>query len=106
MIVNFKRGDTFEAVVRLRDDMGALVDLVAGGITCISQIRDSEDVLIQQLSVANDTAPTGKVLSATPAQTAAWPVAQLLWDVQWSKDGRVFSTETLTIDVEKDVTQP
>ena len=47
MIVNFKRGDTFEAVVRLRDDMGALVDLVAGGITCISQIRDSEDVLIQ-----------------------------------------------------------
>ncbi len=106
MIVNFKRGDTFEAVVRLRDDMAALVDLVAGGITCTSQIRDSEDVLIQQLSVANDTAPTGKVLSATPAQTAAWPVAQLLWDVQWSKDGQVFSTETLTIDVEKDVTQP
>lgn len=34
MIVNFKRGDTFETVVRLRDDMGALVDLVAGGITC------------------------------------------------------------------------
>ena len=34
MIVNFKRGDTFEAVVRLRDGMGALVDLVAGGITC------------------------------------------------------------------------
>lgn len=31
MIVNFKRGDTFEAVVRLRDDMGALV---AGDATC------------------------------------------------------------------------
>lgn len=34
MIVNFKRGATFEAVPRLRDDMGDLVDLVAGGITC------------------------------------------------------------------------
>ena len=34
MIVNFKRGDTFEAVVRLRDDMGALV---AGGITCTTK---------------------------------------------------------------------
>ena len=105
MIVNFKRGDTFEAAVRLRDDMGALVDLVAGSITCASQIRDSEDVLIQQLSVANDTVPTGKVLSATAVQTASWPVGQLFWDVQWSKDGKVFSTDTLTIDVEKDVTQ-
>lgn len=78
-----KRGDRFSKRCTWRDSTGAAIAL---GASPRAQLRDGADSLVQELSVALEPqsgATLGQfILSATSAQTAAWPVASLSCDIE------------------------
>lgn len=99
--VPFKRGDTFLASCTY-----SVADVPAplpGAI--LSQVRDRNDKLIQALTVSIIDASAGQyTLGATAAQTAAWPIAALFCDVQYTDGaGNVSSTATFQLDMLQDV---
>lgn len=100
-----KRGGTLVLDCTLRQ-RGAAVPIAGWQIDC--WLRGPGGRLVQQLAVAiTDAAAGGYRLSATPAQTAAWPVGKLVGDIRYRDDaGRVMHTATFTVDVIDAVTTP
>lgn len=101
--ITFKRGDT------LSIDCQYQVDSVNAPLppTMASQVRNpSTHALVDTFTITNTNASAGQFnLSATAAQTGAWPLALLNYDVEYTEaDGTVHSSPTETIQVEMDVT--
>lgn len=99
-----KRGDTFV----LNSDVasnGLAADITNWTIS--SQIRDMGDTIVQNLTATVTDAVNGRLtLSATPSQTALWPVGQMFCDIEFTDgSGIVTSTETFTINVLLDITR-
>lgn len=104
--VTHKRGATFEAACVRKDAAGTRVDLT--GWTITSHMRRRSDQLVQQLvtSLADQVALPGVfTLTATAAQTAAWPVEVLLWDIRYQPPTGVEFTETVEVDVQREITR-
>ena len=99
-----KRGDYFELLVVVSVD-GALVDLT--GWTARSQARSSTDALVYEFPVAiPDPTNSTVYLTADQAITEGWAVGVIFCDVEViDPDGRKTSSETFTIEVEKDITK-
>lgn len=73
--------------------------------TIRAQVRDSADVLVQEMTVnkADQTTNPGVfVLSA--GVISSWPIDLLRCDIQFSEGMTVRSTQTFYIPVEEDVT--
>ena len=97
-----KRGDTFYKANVVSDENGA-VDI--SGWTITSQLRDSNDALIAQCAVVVTNAVTGSY-TLTVADTTAWPLGALFWDIQYiDGGGKIYSTETIQVVVLKDITR-
>lgn len=98
-----KRGDTFDFDGTYTEDDGTPINLT--GITVSSQVRTPAGVLVSTAVVtkANQTTNPGEY-SGVIANTAAWPVQKLEWDVQYV-GGPTDSTETVYLQVQRDVTQ-
>lgn len=74
---NFSRGDEFDLVLKYTIN-GAVVDLT--NLEFVAKLYDSSDVLVQDLLVqkTDQTAQPGFIVcSATPEQTALWPIDSL-----------------------------
>lgn len=99
-----KRGDTFSLSSSVENE-GVAVDIT--GWTIESQVRQSDDTLVQALTVTITDAVNGLfTISATALQTESWPIASLLCDIEFTEpSGEVNSTETFTISVQKDITR-
>lgn len=99
--VEQKAGDSFEATYGLPLDVGGAV----ASIRC--QVR-FKDVLVQELTVEQqDDTDTQSVwiISATPEETALWPIKLLDLDVQHTfVDGKIVSTKDINIPMVKGVT--
>lgn len=99
--INHKRGDTFE--------LSCSVPLAFGqsltSTTC--QVRHNGDLITNLTFTAGTNTPTEYkyTLSATAAVTAAWPLAVMLMDIQYTIGAKVASTETLSITVVEDITR-
>lgn len=102
-----KRGDTFAFIMKLRDENGA--PLVMDVANMKSQIRTTSDSLITDLTiVAQEDAPGHYYVSAE--DTNDWPLtgsgtAPLVMDVEFDLGGIIRSSETVKIQVRKDVTR-
>lgn len=102
--ITHKRGDTFELAATL-ENAGNAVDIT--NFTITSQIRQSDDTLLQALTVTVTDAAAGEfTLSATAAETETWGVAQYECDIEFIDiGGEVNSSDTFTINVIKDITR-
>lgn len=99
-----KRGDTFELAATLENE-GNAVDIT--NFTITAQVRESDDTLLQALTVTvTDAAAGAFTLSATPAQTETWKVQKYESDIEFiDGGGEVNSSETFIINVIKDITR-
>jgi hypothetical protein len=102
--ITHKRGDTFELSCTLENE-GSSVDIT--NFTITSQIRQSDDTLLQALTVAKTDAANGAfTLSATAAETETWAAANYECDIEFvDGGGEVNSSQTFTISVLKDITR-
>lgn len=98
--VSIKRGDTFAYSFELTDN-GTPLTGIAGQLK--SQVRTNGGDLLSELAIAETATPGTYV--ATAASTAEWPVKTVYFDIQRTdSNGVVTSTDTVGIDVIKDVT--
>jgi hypothetical protein len=102
--ITHKRGDTFELSCTLENE-GVAVDIT--NFTITSQVRATDDTLLQALTVTKTDAAAGAfTLTATAAQTEAWVPASYDADIEFIEGGgEVNSSQTFTIAVIKDITR-
>jgi hypothetical protein len=94
-IENFKRGDSFE--------LTCSVDLAFGQTLTSTrcQLRRKGD-LVQDLTVTPQAPTLAEYLykiTATPAQTALWPISLLNADIKYSIGSQVTHTENFNVNV-------
>lgn len=98
-----KRGDSF-LMACIYKVGGVATDVT--NYTIRSQVRNSSDVLVQELTVTKadqTTDPGAFVLAAGVIDS--WPIDLLRCDIQFSEEGTVRSTQTFMIPVVEDVTR-
>lgn len=71
-----------------------------------AQVRRANNEFLCQLAIVADPAalPGRFVASATPAQTAGWPVGDVFFDVKRNQNGTTTVTDTVTFTVSRRVT--
>jgi hypothetical protein len=103
VIIPFKRGDTFivEGTVRIN---GVAQNIT--GWTIRSKAKVSNGTLVQNFTVQYTSPATG-VYRLVANDTTAWPIKDLECDIEYlTSGGQIVSTETFTIQVAKDITDP
>lgn len=104
--LSHKRGDRFSKRCTWRDSTGTAVAL---GAAPRAQLRDGADELVQEFTVTLETQSGATVgvftLSATAAQTAAWPVGSLSCDIERQAPDPIESSGTFVVRVTPDVTR-
>lgn len=94
----FKRGDTFILEATVNDDIT--------GWNIKSQVRQGTHLVADLIVTVLSATPTSSVYSLFLEDTTDWPVDRLMCDIQYTTDeGQIISTETFTIEVQKDITQ-
>lgn len=96
-----KRGETFAFYANITDDAGTPISGMADKLR--SQVRNSLDELIAELTVS-ETQVSGQYLFET-GPTDAWPVGDLYIDIRKDNGGRITSSPTFKIIVEREVTR-
>lgn len=113
--VTHKRGDTFDIQCTYKDTSGAALDLT--NYTIKSQIRKNS-LLVQnssQSSTGDSLVSECVVLKLNQStklgqytlhvlDTKNWPLGNLSWDIQYSFDSAIVSTNMITINVIAGVT--
>jgi hypothetical protein len=100
--ITHKRGDTLEWVVTLTQNSVA-VDITDWTIR--SQIRQDTTLVYEFLVTKTDPGNGVFSLSATPAETASWPLGSLLIDIEFiDPTGFVISSQTFTMQIVRDIT--
>lgn len=104
-VVTQKRGDTFYVEATYCADGTNATNLT--DYTINSQVRDMQGELVSSLTVtkAASQSTTGKGKFTLQASTSDWPIATLIWDIEYIINGVTQSTETIKIKVVQDVTQ-
>lgn len=102
--ITHKRGDTFELSCTL-ENQGVPVDIT--NFTITSQLRLSDDTLLQALTVTvTDAAAGAFTLGATATETEGWGIASYECDIEFVEgSGEVNSSQTFTVNVLKDITR-
>ena len=102
--ITIKKSDTFLVTCNYTDSSGVGVDLTS--IDIKSQIRSMSDDLLCELVVAkaNQTTNTGQYTLRQP-NLFVLDVGNYLWDIQYTSDGVVTSTDTIEIEVGNEVTR-
>ncbi len=103
---DFKRGDTFSITCTWKENN---IPASTAGLTIRSQIRHPKTLaLVSDLIVthANQTTYPGVfVLTPSNPDTSAWPIGNLIGDIEIVKDGVTRSTRTFLVPIQKGVTE-
>lgn len=103
-ICTIKPGDTLLLECTVTEDDGT-TPLNLTGWTIASQVRTKRGLLLADLTVDLHTPASGQFSLRTDA-TATWPTGMAEMDISYSDSGgRAITTETLTISVDREVTQ-
>ena len=103
-ILRHKRGATFSFFGEIPE---SYADGAFAACQLKSQVRDSDDNLVQNLTVEWDDPLTTRVMRITsePGNTDLWPVGRLFWDVRFVyPDGTSMVSATISILCEKNIT--
>jgi hypothetical protein len=100
-----KQGDTFEVICTYKDSMGQALNLSTSNITIRSQVRSKTGTLVADLVYAmlDQSTYPGKY-SLSVASTAEWPIGILLWDIEYTQDGIITTSDPIEILVQSKVT--
>lgn len=98
-----KRGDSFSFTAELKDSVtSAALTGIADKLKCQGR-RYTYDTLITELTIT-ETETLGTYLFSA-ASTADWVVGwKIAFDIEYTSDGKVSSSETFLADVEADIT--
>jgi hypothetical protein len=100
--MDLKRGDTFQVIGVYADANELPIDIT--NVQIRSQVRDKYLKLLADCVIVKTDA-INCISSLTVLDTTAWPIGEVLTDVQYTlPDGRVSSTATIKINVVVDVT--
>jgi len=104
-MIKIKKGDTFAFYANITDELGE--PLVTDVANLKSQIRDMKYGLIEELTIAT-TATEGQYLF-TATDTNVWlphghTSKSFIMDIEMNNGGVVSSSDTIEIEVIKDVT--
>ena len=104
-MIKIKRGDTFAFYANIKDELG--LPLVTDILNLKSQIRDKNDSLIEEL-VISTTGIEGQYLFVG-TNTKLWikdgyNSENLIMDIEMTTGGIVSSSDTINIEITKDVT--
>lgn len=98
-----KRGDSFLLACTYK--VGGVPSDVTN-YTIRSQVRNSSDTLVQELTVTKaDQAAYPGDFTLVAGVISAWPIDLLRCDIEFSEGGTVRSTQTFMIPVVEDVTR-
>lgn len=100
--IDFKRGDTFIPACTYLNASGVPTAYAGLGISIKSQIRSPAGDLVETLTVTAGIGVGEFTLESGSAQN--WPIGSLLWDIQFTQGGHIFSTQTAELVVSDDVT--
>lgn len=102
-MLRIKRGDTFSVEAVVKGD-GVALDITDWVIR--SQIRTKGLELIETpvITITDATNGVYTIEESAAGVTAAWPVGELISDIEYTHDGSVISTKTFSIFVDPDVT--
>jgi len=104
-MIKIKKGDTFAFYANITDELGQ--PLITDIANLRSQIRDKKHVLIEELTIAA-TGTAGQYLF-TATDTNVWlpqgySSKSLIMDIEMNTGGIISSSDTIEIEVIKDVT--
>ena len=100
--VSIKRGDTFGFSNAITEDDGVTaITGIASELKC--QIRNRNDELIEELTITESTETPGTYVFLA-GDTSEWAITTYKMDIQRISAGTTTSTETIFINIEKDVT--
>ena len=104
-MISIKKGDTFAFYANIKDELGQ--PLITDAANFRSQIRDKKYVLVEELTVTT-TATEGQYLF-TATDTNDWiskwsDSGSLIMDIEINIEGVITSSDTIEIQVNKDVT--
>jgi len=104
-MLKIKRGDTFAFYANITDELGQ--PLITNIANLKGQIRDTSYLLVENLTIST-TGIEGQYLFAA-GSTDNWLILgysnrSLIMDIQMSIEGIISSSETIEIEVIKDVT--
>lgn len=99
--IGLKRGSTFSMKGTYSPVPGALESLTGAVVT--SQVRKG-GALVRNIDV--EVAPDGMSFAMEGGDTTDWPLGLLEWDVRIELDGVAIYTDTVLVDLLKNVTQP
>ena len=104
-MISVKRGDTFAFLAEIKDESGQ--PLITDVANLRSQIRDTSYQLVCELTVEATETPGTYLFKAPSTEdwpTNVWGKNTLLMDIELNVEGQVNSSETVKIEVIKDVT--
>lgn len=98
-----KRGDTFEQQL-VRQIAGAPLNLT--GYSVAAQLRTKAGLLVFTFAPTIEPLEGLVLLSASPAQTALWPLGRLFFDVKYTEPGgRKTASPTYFFELREDITR-
>jgi len=101
--VTIKQGESFILDGQYTEDDGTTPKSLVG-ITLSSQIRDSSQNLIEQLTLSIINAGLGTFRIESPTSTLDWKVGKLYWDLMQIENGITSISATSEIIVERAIT--
>ena len=104
-MIKIKRGDTFAFYANMTDELGQ--PLITDIANLKSQIRDKNDLLIEELIISTTGIEGQYLFNAT--DTNVWlpqgqNIKNFVMDIEMSTGGIISSSDTINIEVTKDVT--
>ena len=101
-IISFKRGDTFAFFANVTTD--GTTPLVTAVTNIRSQVRTVSNSLLSELTVTTTETPGEYMFKAGP--TNNWGIGSHILDIEITTDGNISSSDTIIVEVLKDVTLP
>ena len=100
--VSLKRGDTFGFSAAITEDDGVTaITGIASELRC--QVRNINDELIEELTITESTETPGTYVFLA-GDTSECAITAYEMDIQRTSADTTTSTETISINIEKDVT--
>lgn len=102
--IELKRGDTFLMSCTYSDNADLPIDIT--NVTIKSQVRDAQGVLLQELVVTklDQVTNKGKFTLGT-VSGYSFPLGRHSWDIEYTSNGQVQSTETIFLNIIQDITK-